>query len=174
MYRQLKALRDASPKRATTDVRISGDRASTAIEQPSPSPSSALGAASYGALTMGITVQPSASLPQLGAHSDDDSMGESSPSRSPSPAKEALTVPSQPAVALQLPSCNAFAAASALPVQQSAVSPRRVSILRGGPVAGSYIDGRWAKLCNALFCLVLIPRCPSVVQMYCPMEWHHH
>ncbi len=152
---QLKALRDASPRRTTTDVRISGDPVSNAVERPSPSLSSALGAASYGALTMGITVQPSASLPQLGAHSDDDSMGESSPSCSPSPAKEALTVPSQPAVALQLPS-NTFAAASALPVQQSAVSPRRVSILRGGPVAGSYIDGRWAKLCIALFCLDLI------------------
>jgi len=96
MYWQLKALRDASPKRTTTDVRISSDLTSNAAERSSPSPSSALGAASYGALTMGITVQPSASLPQLGAHSDDDSMGESSPSRSPSPAKEALTVASQP------------------------------------------------------------------------------
>jgi len=173
VYWQLKALRDASPKRTTTDVRISGDLASNAIERPSPSPSSALGAASYGALTMGITVQPSASLPQLGAHSDDDSMGESAPSRSPSPAKEALTGASQPAVALQMPS-NAFAAASALPVQQSAVSPRRVSILRGGPVAGSYIDGRWAKLCNALFCLVLVPSCPIVISMYCPIDWHRN
>ena len=154
-------------------MRISGDPVSNAVERPSPSLSSALGAASYGALTMGITVQPSASLPQLGAHSDDDSMGESSPSRSPSPAKEALTVASQPAVALQMPS-NTFAAASALPVQQSAVSPRRVSILRGGPVAGSYIDGRWAKLCNALFCSVLIPSCPIVISMYCPIDWHHN
>ena len=170
---QLKALRDASPKRTTTDVRISGDPVSNAVKRPSPSLSSALGAASYGALTMGITVQPSASLPQLGAHSDDDSMGESSPSRSPSPAKEALTVASQPAVALQMP-YNTFAAASALPVQQSAVSPRRVSILRGGPVAGSYIDGRWAKLCNALFCSVLIPSCPIVISMYCPIDWHHN
>ncbi|KAL0025228.1 hypothetical protein WJX77_008845 [Trebouxia sp. C0004] len=138
---QPKAFRDGIPKRAATDARISADPAGNAVERPSPPPSSALGAASYGALTMGITVQPSASLPPLGAHSDDDSMGESSPSRSPSPAKEALTAASQPAVAVQTPS-NAFAAASALPVQQSAVSPRRVSMLRGSPVAGSYIDGR--------------------------------
>lgn len=143
---QVKVMREASPSQATTDIRINGDSADASAERPSPSPSSAAGAASYGASTMGITIQPSQRLPP-GGHSDDDSMGESSPSGSPSAGREGVT-----SLPVQL-STNAFAAAAAaaaavaaLPVQQTAVSPRRVSILRGGPVAGSYIDGRWVHL----------------------------
>lgn len=141
---QVKVMREASPSHATTDIRINGDSADATAERPSPS--SAAGAASYGASTMGITIQPSQRL-LPGSHSEDDSMGESSPSGSPSAGREGVT-----SLPVQL-STNAFAAAAAaaaLPVQQTAVSPRRVSILRGGPVAGSYIDGRWVIPSTAL------------------------
>ena len=37
----------------------------------------------------------------------------------------------------------AAAAAPALPKQQAVLTPHRVSMLRGGPVAGAYIDGRY-------------------------------
>lgn len=114
----------------------------SSAQQASP----AGGAASYGASTMGITIQPSQRAPAA-AHSDDDSMGDSSPSRSSSPAREAVppSTANTHEQAQQSPA-DAFAAAAAaapaLPKQQAVLTPQRVSMLRGGPVAGAYIDGR--------------------------------
>ena len=151
-------MREGSPSHPNIDIRISTDPSSA--ERPLPAPAASNGAASYGASTMGITRQPSQSTAAAAAaaaanQSDDDSMEEPSRSRSPSPAKEA----SQHAgAAVQLPTqqpaVNAFAAAAAaaaLPVPQAVVSPRRVSMLRGGPVAGSYIDGRYIQIVFLFF-----------------------
>ena len=104
---------------------------------------------------MGITIQPSQPAPApAAAHSDDDSMGDSSPSRAGSPVGEAVPPSTAHAreQAQQLPA-DAFAAAAAaaaaapaLPKQQAVLTPQRVSMLRGGPVAGAYIDGRYSNL----------------------------
>ena len=134
---QLKVAREASPGHGT-DNRRNSDSANGGAERPLASP--AAGAASYGASTMGITIQPSRNL-AAGNASDDDSMGEASPSRSPSPARDASHGAAAVQVPAQQPPVNAFAAQAA---QQSGLSPHRVSILRGGPVAGSYVDGRYA------------------------------
>ena len=140
---QLKSSREVSP---TTEIRINGEAINSSAQQASP----AGGAASYGASTMGITIQPSQPAPAAAAaHSDDDSMGDSSPSRSGSPAREAAPPSTANAQeqAQQLPA-DAFAAAAApaLPKQQAVLTPQRVSMLRGGHVAGAYSDGRYSCL----------------------------
>ena len=136
---QLKGSKDASP---TTEIRINGEDSSSTAHQASPSG----GAASYGASTMGITIQPSQQPASSAAFSDDDSMGDASPSRSPSPGRLAAGGTAATHAADQPAPVNTFAAAASgvtgLPLQQSVVTPHRVSMLRGGPVAGSYIDGR--------------------------------
>lgn len=90
---------------------------------------------------MGITIQPSQPAPPA----EDDSMGDSSPSHSGSPAREgaanAALAHEQAQQAQQSP-VEAFVAA--LPKQHAVMSSHRVSMLRGGPVAGAYIDGRYA------------------------------
>ena len=137
---QLKAAREVSP---STEIRVNSDPGNSTAQQASP----AGGAASYGASTMGITIQPS----QPASPADDDSMDDSSPSRSGSPAREAAAsvVPAHEQ-AQQSPAADAFAAAAAaaatLPKQHAVMSSHRVSLLRGGPVAGAYIDGRYATL----------------------------
>lgn len=99
---------------------------------------------------MGITIQPNQ---PAAARSDDDSMGDSSPSRSGSPVREAVPGSAAHAHAQeqahQSPAhvfAVAAAAAPALPAQQAVLTPQRVSMLRGGPVAGAYIDGRYSCL----------------------------
>ena len=139
---QLRSSREVSPR---TEICINGEAGSSTPQQASP----AGGAASYGASTMGITIQPSQPAPPA-AHSVEDSMSELSPLRSHSPAREAAaataSVGSVQDQAQQSP-LDAFAAAAAtapaLPKQQAVLTPHRVSMLRGGPVAGAYIDGRY-------------------------------
>ena len=127
---QLKASREVSPG---TEIKINSEAGSSPAQQP-PSTSCA---ASYGASTMGITIQPRQPGPAAAHSDDDDSMGDVSPSRSPSPVREAAQGGAQ-----QQPASVSGAAATALPVPQAVVTPHRVTMLRGGPVAGSYIDGR--------------------------------
>ncbi|KAL3149213.1 hypothetical protein ABBQ32_002039 [Trebouxia sp. C0010 RCD-2024] len=130
---QVKAAREVSP---STEIRINGDPGHSSAQQTS---SAGGGAASYGASTMGITIQPSQPAPPA----EDDSMGDSSPSHSGSPAREgaanAALAHEQAQQAQQSP-VEAFVAA--LPKQHAVMSSHRVSMLRGGPVAGAYIDGR--------------------------------
>ena len=137
---QLKASREVSP---STEIRLNGEAGSSPAQQAPP----ASGAASYGASTMGITIQPSQPAPAA-AHSDDDSTGDASPSRSPSPVREAAQISDQ-----QQPAGVVAAAAKAQPVQQAVVTPQRVSMLRGGPLAGSYIDGRCGFAGPDLICV---------------------
>ena len=128
---QLKASREVSP---STEIRINGEGGNSTAQQAS----SAGGAASYGASTMGITIQPA----PASAHSDDDSMGDSSPSRSGSPARvaAATSMASSQEQQTQQSPAEAFATLSK---QQAVMTPHRVSMLRGGPVAGAYSDGRY-------------------------------
>ena len=142
---QVKSSREVSP---STEIRINGEAGNSTAQQTS---AAAGGAASYGASTMGITIQPSQpALAPAAAHSDDDSMGDSTPSRSGSPSGEA--VPSSTASAqeqTQQSPADVFAAAAAapaLPKQQAVLTPQQVSMLRGGPLAGAYIDGRYSCL----------------------------
>lgn len=141
---QLRSSREVSP---STEIWINGEAGNSTPRQASP----AGGAASYGASTMGITIQPSQPAPTA-AHSDDDSLGELSPLRSHSPAREVAVATASTANvqdhAQQSP-LDAFAAAAAatapaLPKQQAVLTPHRVSMLRGGLVAGAYIDGRYS------------------------------
>lgn len=95
---------------------------------------------------MGITVQPTQPAPAA----DDGSSGDSSPSRSGSPAREAATSAAPAREQAQKSPADAFAAAAALPKQQAVLSSHRVSMLRGGPLAGAYIDGRYTVLLSSM------------------------
>lgn len=129
---QVKASREVRP---STEIRINGDPGHSSAQQASPP---APGAASYGASTMGITIQPTQPAPPA----EDDSTGDSSPSHSGSPAREAAASAASAHEQAQQSPADAFAAA--LPKQHAVMSSHRVSMLRGGPVAGAYIDGRYA------------------------------
>lgn len=136
---QARTNREASPNQTGSDPRSAYDHTArlTIVTDAAERPAQG-GAASYGASRMGISPhqQPGASL--LNAASDAESLEESMPSRSPSPAAAEQRSRSTPALAAQ-------SGSNAITAQAGVVSPtasRRVGILRGGPVAGAYSDGR--------------------------------
>lgn len=133
---QARGNRDTSPSQTRSDPRAAHDHTARltiitdTAERPAPG-----GAASYGASRMGVSPHQQHATTLLTASSDAESLEEAMPSRSPSPA-----------AAEQLPRSIPGAGqtgVNAVPAQVvSPTASRRVGMLRGGPVAGAYIDGR--------------------------------
>lgn len=143
---QARSNREVSPSQAGSDPRAAHDHTARltvmtdAAERPAAS-----GAASYGASRMGIAPHQQYGTTLIHASSDAESLEESMPSRSPSPAAADQLPHGIPVLApAAAPGAAQPGVNPIITAQVGVVSPnsRRVGMLRGGPIAGAYIDGR--------------------------------